>query len=579
MLRIFLLCILSAIWFPAAIFAQIEHIPVAHPVYSALQRWEAHGILPRDVSTSVLPLQRKEIGDALRSVRRNDSLLSEAEISVLNHFEKEFGLQADIRKASIRTSLFASATDSTSLLFAHLFDDSEKSVYTLRDSIVALRIVPFLRGEARWQSGAITAQMPQTGSHPVITDQTNALLGAVGGRISGTIANTLGFSLQALTGRTFGGTPLFLFDDPQLNQSIQFRVVDRRFFEATESHARLDDNWFYALAGREVRLIGAGYSSRLMMSAEALPSDAVALGARLQGFEYRATHFSLLGQAEPNPLSYGAQTFIPDKYMTHHRFAFREQWGEIGFSEIVLYSRRSVDLAYLLPVSFLRNITNDLRDRDNFQIALDATLRPMQGLQVKTTFLLDDLSMSKVGQAWWANKWAWNVGVMLLPIALGMKAPIDAALEYTRVEPYTFSHFDRQNAMTNDGILFAGHLPPNSDELFTQVRWWYGARYPLIFRAVWQRHGKNSVDAQGNLVRNVGGSALQTLRRDPATFLPIDSEQTTFLDGIPDNRFFLTLTAGIELARQWNVQLRAQYALINGVPQPSATISLRFEDF
>ncbi len=559
-------------------FAQIEHIPVAHPIYSVLQRWEAQGFLPRDISTSVLPLQRKELETALHAVRRRDSLLSEADIAVLVRFEQEFGI-ATKSDASAYATLFPSRTDSTRLLGEHLFDASEKYVFLLRDSLVTVRVLPFLRVEGRAQTGAITAQMPQTGAFPIDREQTTALLGAIGGRIAGTVAKSVGFTLQAQTGRTFGGIPLFLYDDPQLHQSIQFRAMDHRFFETTESHVRYDNDWFYAIGGREVRHIGAGYGMRSLMSSNALPADAVMLGARFQGFEYRASHYSFLGQPEPNPLSYGAQIDIPNKYMVHHRFAFREAWGEIGFSEMAIYSRRSIDLAYALPVSFIRNITNDLRDRDNFQIAFDATLRPVQGLQVKSTFLLDDLSMSKVGQAWWANKWAFNVGMMLTPNLIAWKAPLDAMLEYSRLEPYTYSHFDRQNSATNDGILFAGHLPPNSDELVAQIRWWTGQRYPVVMRATWQRHGKNSVDANGNLMVNIGSDPLQTLRRNPMTGQAIDNEQTTFLGGIPDNRFILSLTAGIELTRQWNVQLRAQYALINSQAQPGVWLSLRFEDF
>ncbi len=556
------------------LYAQVEHIPIAHPIYTGLMRWEAQGILPADISTSVLPFQRKEIIAALKSVRRHDSLLSDAEKSVLVRFEREF----DIVQTG-RSLLFPKDSTSRTLLFEHLFDDEEKFFYFVQDSVLTLRLVPFIRAEARWQTGAQTASIPTTGSPPVERDQTTAILAALGGRISGTVSGMLGFMLQAQTGRTLGGTPLFLYDDPQLNQSFQFRVGDHRFFESTESHVRFEKDWFYAIGGREARLMGAGYGMRSLMSSQALPIDAVTLGARFHGFEYRATHFTLLGQPEPNPLSHGSQTPIADKYMAHHRFAFREAWGEIGFNELVIYSRRNIDLAYALPVSFIRNLTNDLRDRDNFQIALDATVRPLAGVQVKSTFLLDDLSMSKVGRAWWANKWAWNVGIMALPSAFGWKAPLDATLEYSRVEPYTYTHFDRQNAVVNDGILFAGHLRPNSDELMAQIRYWYGSRYPITLRVAWQRHGKNVTDANGALIRNVGGDPLQTLRRDTLTLAPIDSESTTFLDGAPDNRFLLTFTAGLELARQWNIQFRAQYALINGVAQPAVSFSLRFDDF
>jgi hypothetical protein len=405
-----------------------------------------------------------------------------------------------------------------------------------------------------------------------------ALLAQVGGRIFGTLSNSVGFLFQAGSGRTLGGTPAFLLTDKQLAKDFDFRV-DGRFFYVHEAQLRFDKDWFSVNIGRETRLMGAGYFSRLLLSDNAPSLDAVSLGARFEGFEYRTMYFSMLGQPEPNPNSYGAGTFIPSKYMTIHRAAFRGDWGEFGVSETMMYSRRGIDLGYMLPLALFRIISGQLRDRDNYLLNFDLTLRPWRGVQFKGTFVLDDLRMPEIGRSWWGNKWAWNTGLMLSP----ERSPFDATLEYTRVEPYTFSHFDIQNAYTNDGILCAGSLPPNSDEITGALRWWWGGRYPLVLTASLRRHGDNLLDAQGNLLRNVGGSVFRTLRFD-ANQKPIDSERVVFLDGNREHRLLLGLSGGIELARQWNVQMRYQFMnttnLTSGINTGSHQIVLvlRFED-
>jgi hypothetical protein len=206
---------------------------------------------------------------------------------------------------------------------------------------------------------------------------------------------------------------------------------------------------------------------------------------------------------------------------------------------------------------------------------VDATVRPFSGLQLKGTFTLDDIEFGKLGQGWWQNKIAWNLGAMVSPAGL----PLDATLEYALVAPYTYTHFNRQNAFTQDGLLFAGTLLPNSDEIKGQVRWWWGGRYPLALTAAYRRHGANVYDAQGKLDRNVGGDVLQTIRRD-STLTPIDPLTVTFLDGNRQERLTFTLSAGFELARQWNVQGLYRFSTLNG---GAAThflgVVLRFEDF
>lgn len=559
--------------------AQVEHVPVAHPVYDFLIHAEARGVFS-NFSSTALPLQRKEISTALEVMRRRDTLLSGAEKSILAGFESEFRLLP-----TARAVVFSTPSDSAQLFFSRLLTNDEKFLAFYTSTSITVTVTPLLSVDVRAASG-----------------NNRALLGTYGGRIFGTIDSALGFFLQgSSTGVFVGNTEgdsAFLKQDPQLFKNPTFRLYNPRFINFAESHVRFDHRWFYAGVGRETRLIGSGYMTRGIMSDNSISADAFMLGARFPennpasetGFEYRFTHFSLL--AEPldlngniNPRSAGAETVVPSKFMAYHRAAVRGAWGEAGIWESVVYSNRGLELAYMTPFSFLKGTSDNLRDRDNAALGVDATLRPLAGVQIKGTFMLDDVEFGRLGadangRYWWQNKIAWNLGVMLSPSGI----PLDATLEYAMVTPYTYTHFSRQNAMTQDGILLAGNLPPNSDEIKAQVRYFWGGRYPLSLTAAYRRHGRNAYDAQRRLQTNVGGDVLYTIRRDSA-FNPIDRTTVVFLEGDREDRFTLTLAGGLELIRHVNLQFLYRYAKVSTVqtlsvlPEHYIGFTLRFEDF
>lgn len=557
--------------------AQVEHVPIAHPVYDFLMHAEARGVFT-NFSSTMLPLQRKEIAAALEIMRTRDSLLSDAERRSLVLFEREFRLVA-----AERAIVLPSPSDSTQLFFNRLLTQDEKFLLSYSSSLVNVSVTPLLSAEGRWADG----------------ENTRALMGTYGGRIFGTIDSAVGFFLQGTSTGVLLGNSAYLLQDQQLFKNPTFRLYNSRFINWSESHVRYDNRWFYAGVGRETRHIGSGYLMRSIMSDNALAADAFMLGARFpvnspgaeSGFEYRFMHFSLL--AEPldvtgaiNPRASGAGTVVPAKFMAFHRAAFRSAWGEVGVWESVVYSNRGMELAYMTPFTFLKGGSDNLRDRDNAALGVDVTLRPLRGVQFKANFMLDDVEFGRLGadsegRFWWQNKIAWNAGMMLSPVGL----PFDATLEYAMVTPYTYTHFDRQNAMTQDGILFTGTLPPNSDEIKGQVRWFWGGRYPFALTAAYRRHGRNTYDAQGKLLENFGGDVFYSLRRDPRTFQYTDRQTVIFLEGDREDRFTLTLTGGVEIIRNVNCQFFYRYTLLQTQQAPTlfqphaVGLMLRFEDF
>ncbi|MGA1414414.1 MAG: hypothetical protein ACO323_05120 [Candidatus Kapaibacteriota bacterium] len=540
-------------------FAQVEHLPIVHPVYHFLEHCEAKGVLPH-YSLSALPLQRGEVQQALRMIRKAEQELSEDERNVLKHFEEELLPEKRVNSTLFESTM--SVNDTMSFFFDGLLSKNEKALYLQQDSLVTLFTTPLLSIET---------------AHRVDSASASLLTGQAGLRMHGTLRGNVGFFFQMTNGALLSGDRSLALDDPRLRQNVKFAVYNSDF-DFTESHVRYDNDWFYAGIGRETRTLGAGFNHHQFLGKNAPPLDALMIGARTKTFEYRYTHASMLSLPQDasgqiilpgQTNSTGSDKFMPAKTLVMHRAAFRPAWGEIAVWESVIYQDRTFDLAYLNPLSFLKSVEHSLRDRDNSAMGFDFTIRPMKHLILKGAYLLDDLIFSKIGSDYWSNKSAFSMGAMYVMPAMNI------SLEYARVQPYTYSHFNVQNSMTSDGALITGSLRPNSDELSIGASIFHGHRYPIRILLAYQRHGANemgSINGKDTILVNHGANPLQAKR-------PNDSEIAPFLGGILEESLRAQITGGFELIRGLNVQglyaLRSQAGTLTHYVQAS----LRFEDF
>ncbi len=527
------------------LYAQVEDVQVVHPVYDFLLHAETRGFLPH-YSHASLPLPRNQVIEALKMIRAHYDELDNWEKSTLLRFETEFEI-VDRTNAVV----FYSSSDSNEVLSSRMFGNDEKFIYHYKDSATNVNILPL---------GSIDYMRSIEESR-----SDYVLLGNLGLRLHGTIGGVLGYYLQATNGTVISGKKYVALEDRKLSRNVKFAYLNSDF-DFSESHVRFEYNWFYASIGRETRLLGSGINQRLVLSSNAPPEDALSVGARFGSFEYRYTHSSLLALSESD-FEFGVRAFIPQKYSATHRFALKPKWGEIAFWESVIYSDRNPDLAYLNPLSFFKNLEHSLHDRDNSMMGGDITIRPFDGLQLKGSYLLDDIIFGEIGKGFWSNKSAYNAGfIFALPGA------IDVGAEYARVEPFTFSHFNKQNSMTNDSVLYGTYLLPNSDEFSLLIHWWWGNRYPVSVKFAYMRHGRNIYDSNGNLIKNVGADPLQTNRSE-------DPRYVTFLAGDKLYLSTLELRAGWEIIRGFNLQ--GLYSLIsqNNEITHRFRLSFRFQDF
>ncbi len=543
---IFVFCFLLT---TSTLVAQVEHTPVYHPVYTFLTRLEARGFLG-NISLSQLPLQRSQVIEALKNAQSFSQDLSTSEQNTLIRFLREFRI-IERKNATV----FPSRSDSIQVLSTEMFDEiAEKLLFFYADSTNMISIYPL---------GSLEPMVVKNSNS---SEDLSGVLGQIGGRIHGSIGDNFGYFLQTTNGTVLQGNRLIGFEIPKLSQNIKFSKFNSDF-DFTESHIRFQKDWFYGILGRENRLVGAGYLQRTFLSDNAPPMDALQVGAKFETFEYRYTHASLLGIPIGN-VTGGFSTVIPPKYLAMSRFSYKPTWGEISFIQSTVYSSRNFDLAYVNPFTFLKSVEHSLRDRDNSMMGLDATIRPISRVQIRASFLMDDISFSTLNTDWWHNKFSSTVG-LLYASPFGS----DLIVEYTRNSPYVFTHFNVQNSMTNDGIEFSGFVPPNSDILsFHTVNWWLGNRYPITLTASYQRYGRNQYDSTGQLIFNAGSDVLQTRR-------PFDSEFIKFLEGDLQKIVTLQSTIGYEIIRGYSVHGVVKAQFIDTSTKLTGQIIFRFEDF
>ncbi len=528
------------------LFAQVENLPVSHPVYHFLERYEAMGILPY-FSTSDLPLPRKVIAEQLKKIRKYENRLSQSELRYLKEFEDEF-LSDNIQ----RNVLIDSKSDSGSIFFKGIISNNEKYFYYYADSVNSVRFLPLASLDFFVKQSDLGGDL-------------SVALGTLGLRLHGTIDDLLGYYLQATNGAVLSGDRELATEDNRLSHNVKFMRYNSDF-DFSESSLRLEKNWFFASIGKETRLLGAGLQQRAFISTLAPTFDAIDLGTKFMQFNYRFTHASLIPYVKDG-FNYGFNAKLPPKYMAMHRFALTPSWGEFAFWESVVYSERTVDLGYLNPLSFLKSCEHSLHDRDNSAMGFDLTFRPLSRLQFKGSFLLDDIIFSEIGKSFWSNKTAVNASLMY-----ASPWDFDFGFEYARVEPYTFSHFNYLNSMTHDSAIFAGSLQPNSDQFTFLCRIWHSIRYPIEISMSYRQQGKNIYDENDSLIKNVGSDPLESIR-------PGDPTKIKFLDGRREYTFLLGISAGIEIIRQFSVHCNYMMKSVNGDINHLIRFTLFFEDF
>jgi hypothetical protein len=234
--------------------------------------------------------------------------------------------------------------------------------------------------------------------------------------------------------------------------------------------------------GYDRHFIGNGHRS-LFLSDWGNSMMFLRLNTRIWKFNYRNLFMELDGD----------RVFSKKYAAMHHLDLQVTRRLQLGVFEGVMFSRpNGFDFSYLNPVIFYRSVEHQNQSTDNSVVGLDAKWEPARSLQLYGQFLLDEFKLSEIraGNQWWANKWGYQAGLHYLNV--GGVQNLDLQLEYNRVRPFTYSHWDSAANYTHYNQPLAHPLGANFSEIIGIVRYQPMPRLRAEAKLISYRQGRDS---------------------------------------------------------------------------------------
>jgi hypothetical protein len=260
-------------------------------------------------------------------------------------------------------------------------------------------------------------------------------------------------------------------------------------------------------------LLGAGYLNRLVLSNNPQMFDFLRFN-----FHYKTLSYDFLhGWLVQKPLYvYMDSTNVSEKqkrskYIAISRLGYTPTPElKLGVSQIIIYSNRPFEAAYLNPFLFWESAQRSMNDFDNSFLSFDGRYKITDGIELSASIILDDINFSTLGK-WNSvnNSLVWQTGAyitspMLFPNMV-------AEIEYSQNRPYMFSHpgFSEALTYTNNGYLLGINLQPNSTLFSFKLTYFVNGKLKVDALFEHLLHGENIYNQNGNLLLNVGGNVFE----------------------------------------------------------------------
>lgn len=508
-------------------FSQVENVPITNSVYTFLKEMKVKGILSF-IREDDPVLSRFEVKDLLEKVNNQTTELSATEKKLLDKYLTEF---SDTINPDSSTQLFNPQngffTDLDQMItnkvkYLYAYQEPENNIYFEW-------LGHFYHGQDFSQDHAV-----------------NSNLYDIGFRIRGTVFNHLGYNFTAIKGGVSGNKNFAEIIDPRL-------LTNFKWIENSENIGNYDYAYGYlkyhtepykdmnvsVQLGREDVTLGYGYGSKLILSGDNPTMDFIKFNFDYGIISYTSFHASTTGYFSFTP----EQRYT--KYFAHNHLKLKfDNLFDIGIGETMIYSGRGIELGYLSPIGFYKFIEMEIQDRDNGNLYFDLQTKFVKNLELQATFLLDENILSNLGDLEkFTNKTAYQLGAFWYqPLNIN---DLSLILEYTRIRPYVYTHFDLKNNYTVFGANLGHRIGPNADELMIRTNYNFSEWIRGTIEYRYQRKGNNVYADDGTLIKNVGGDIALT----HGYVLPTD--RAYFLDGERVNTNFFSVGFRVEPIRDF----------------------------
>ena len=518
---------------PLTLFSQVGYVSVEDEIYNFLERMNTLRII-ENYNSFEIPKTRKEISDLLIQIIEKQELLDKIDRDKLNDFITEFELE-----------IFSKLEKTESLIpnwnLNYLYSEKEKFLYKYYDSTQTSLFANFI-GKLDYLNKS--------------EDNKNlsSLIYRFGGEIRGSLFNTLGFSVTSTNGSFLGNKELTqsfssLKYNYKFNQESESELGDN-YFDETVSYGLADFDFAKIKIGNDRKFIGYGIE-KTMIGDNAPRMEYIELALKYKRINFTFFHSKLLGNKSVILDSIkGGINVVNDKYLAYHRLGLDlGKYLQLGLGEMIIYSNRNLDFSYLNPFNFYKSSEHANQDRDNSMIFFDAQNNSVENLKIYATLLLDDIDFGKIGKGWYGNQTMFNLGVF--STHLYNILPLDAEIQYIRIDPYVFTHRISDNNFTSSNFNLGSALQPNSSNLLISLNYRLNYRLNLNFTYEYSVHGANVEYETGKTV-NFGGNINLGYRIG-------DSQNVYFLKGDKEILRSFKFSTQFEPIKNWIFFLNINY--------------------
>ena len=384
-------------------------------------------------------------------------------------------------------------------ILPHLRPNDFVRTYSPFDSVVVSpddpRLTPLVREDLRYRFGSVesvpslgfSASQNRISVEPVLGLRANvdrngieSWTKSIGFKAEGSLGSSLVFSMRFVDDGTRGK----VLDQRQTLRPTDGFVVSNDYgtngfdFDETEGqlgYRRGDAQIFL----EKVRNIwGYGNDGQVILSRKAPSYPQLRLSIPVTDrLKFTYIHAALYSDVVDSLQSYGSaahwytyRKVFRSKYFVSHVLEYAPSDAlNFALGESMVYSDR-FEPAYLIPILLFRSIERQTRDSDNAQLfaAMRWTVQSFGSLYVD--LFIDDLNTNRIFSPENDNIVAGTIGGRFFDAFV---PNLDLALEYSRMNPWVYTHQYEATAYTTNMYTLGHWLGQNSDCLFfsAEYRW------------------------------------------------------------------------------------------------------------
>ncbi len=164
------------------------------------------------------------------------------------------------------------------------------------------------------------------------------------------------------------------------------------------------------------------------------------------------------------------RTIFSNKYIAANMFTIRPFKNfSFSFGNSIIYSDKSIQLAYLIPVMFFKSIDHTLTrgtENENSQLFFNLSSRNIKNIHLYASFFIDEFSKSRIGYPKRTNFISYKGGIKTSNFIM---QNFSLTAEYTQTKPMTFKHRVPTTTFETNYYNLGSYLIDNAEEIYLSI--------------------------------------------------------------------------------------------------------------